>query len=120
MEDEKKLITIDMLLDKVREYDDNPKDLDLIKRAYEYAEKKHFGQKRISGDDYIQHPLNVALILTEIKADCECMAAALLHDTIEDSDSTKEELTELFGENVVISVCSNMWDISFTFDNVML
>ena len=104
MEDEKKLITIDMLLDKVREYDDNPKDLDLIKRAYEYAEKKHFGQKRISGDDYIQHPLNVALILTEIKADCECMAAALLHDTIEDSDSTKEELTELFGENVAILV----------------
>ena len=104
MEEEKKLITIDILLDRVREYDDNPKSLYLIQSAYEYAEKKHFGQKRISGDDYIQHPLNVALILTEIKADVYCMAAALLHDTIEDSDSTKEEVSRLFGSEVALLV----------------
>ena len=104
MEEENKLVTIDMLINKVKEYDEDPKDLDLIMRAYEYAERKHFGQKRISGDDYIQHPLNVALILTELKVDAACIAAALLHDTIEDSDCTKEEEAKLFGEDVALLV----------------
>ncbi len=104
MEEENKLVTIDMLFNKVKEYDEDPKDLDLIMRAYEYAERKHFGQKRISGDDYIQHPLNVALILTELKVDAACIAAALLHDTIEDSDCTKEEEAKLFGEDVALLV----------------
>ena len=104
MEEENKLVTIDMLINKVKEYDEDPKDLDLIMRTYEYAERKHFGQKRISGDDYIQHPLNVALILTELKVDAACIAAALLHDTIEDSDCTKEEEAKLFGEDVALLV----------------
>ncbi len=104
MEEENKLVTIDMLVNKVKEYDEDSKDLDLIMRAYEYAERKHFGQKRISGDDYIQHPLNVALILTELKVDAACIAAALLHDTIEDSDCTKEEEAKLFGEDVALLV----------------
>ena len=104
MEEENKLVTIDILVNKVKEYDEDPKDLDLIMRAYEYAERKHFGQKRISGDDYIQHPLNVALILTELKVDAACIAAALLHDTIEDSDCTKEEEAKLFGEDVALLV----------------
>ena len=90
-------ITIEDLIDKVREYNTNPDDIDLINRAFDYAYKKHFGQKRISGDDYITHPLNVAMILTDINADATCLAAALLHDTIEDSDSTKEEVSSLFG-----------------------
>ena len=97
-------ISIDDLIDKFKKYNDNEKDIDLIRRAYDYAEKKHFGQKRISGDDYILHPLNVALILTEISADAPCMAAALLHDTIEDSDATKEEIEELFGSEVALLV----------------
>lgn len=59
-------ITIDELLERVKVYNNNEKDLKLIRKAYDYAAKKHFGQKRISGDDYIQHPLNVALILTEL------------------------------------------------------
>ncbi len=104
MEEGNQLVTIDMLLDKVKEYDEDEKDLELIYKAYEYALKKHFGQKRISGDDYIQHPLNVALILTEINADAACMAAALLHDTIEDSDSSKEEVSQLFGSEVALLV----------------
>ena len=62
-------ISIDDLIDKFKKYNDNEEDIALIRRAYDYAEKKHFGQKRISGDDYILHPLNVALILTEISAD---------------------------------------------------
>lgn len=97
-------ITIDELIEKFKKYNNNEKDIDLIRRAYDYAEKKHFGQKRISGDDYILHPLNVALILTEISADAPCMAAALLHDTIEDSDATKEEIEELFGSEVALLV----------------
>ena len=93
-------ITIENLIDRVKEYDNNVEDANLIRSAYEYAYRKHFSQKRITGDDYITHPLNVAWILTDVKADGEAIAAALLHDTIEDSDSTYEEIKELFGEQV--------------------
>lgn len=97
-------ITIDELISKFKEYDSDKDDIALIRKAYEYAAKKHFGQKRITGEDYILHPLNVALILTEISADAPCMAAALLHDTIEDSDATKEEIEALFGPEVALLV----------------
>jgi len=98
------IISIDDLLDRVKQYNTNEKDLQLIRKAYDYASKKHFGQKRISGDDYIQHPLNVALILTEINADAYALSAALLHDTIEDSDSTKEEIESIFGSVIALLV----------------
>ena len=104
MFDEYRNITIEDLIEKVKTYNTNEEDIDLINRAFDYAYKKHFGQKRISGDDYITHPLNVAMILTDINADATCLAAALLHDTIEDSDSTKEEVTELFGADVALLV----------------
>ncbi len=104
MFDEYRNITIEDLIDKVKSYNTNEEDINLINRAFDYAYKKHFGQKRISGDDYITHPLNVAMILTDINADATCLAAALLHDTIEDSDSTKEEVTELFGSDVALLV----------------
>ena len=103
-EHKKNTITIEDLLAKFKLYDNDKDDIDLIIRAYNYAYKKHFGVKRISGDDYITHPLNVAMILTDINADAECMAAALLHDTIEDTDSTKEEITRLFGSTVALLV----------------
>lgn len=93
-------IDIEDLLEKVKSYDDNVDDLNLIRRAYDYAYRKHFSQKRITGDDYITHPLNVAWILTDVSADGEAIAAALLHDTIEDSDSTYDEIKNLFGEDV--------------------
>lgn len=93
-------ITIEDLLNKVSTYDDNTEDQTLIRNAYDYAYRKHFSQKRITGDDYITHPLNVAWILTDVKADGITIAAALLHDTIEDSDSTYEEIENLFGEDV--------------------
>ena len=104
MNDEYRNITIEDLIEKVKTYNTNEKDIDLINRAFDYAYKKHFGQKRISGDDYITHPLNVAMILTDINADATCLTAALLHDTIEDSDSTKEEVTKLFGADVALLV----------------
>lgn len=112
-------ITIDDLIEKVKKYNNEEKDLKLIRDAYEYAEKKHFGQKRISGDDYILHPLNVALILTEISADAPCLAAALLHDTIEDSDATKEEIEALFGPEVALLVdgVTKINKINFTSDS---
>lgn len=109
-------LTIDNLLDKVKEYDDNKKHLDMIRKAYEYANSKHFNQKRITGDDYIQHPLNVALILTNINSDYKAICAALLHDTIEDSDGTYEEISKLFDEEVanLVECVTKINRISFT------
>ena len=99
-----KNIIIEDLVEKFISYNNNEEDLKLINKAYDYAYKKHFGVKRISGEPYIMHPLNVAMILTDINADAECLAAALLHDTVEDTDSTKEEITSLFGETVALLV----------------
>ena len=112
-------ITIEDLINKVKTYDDNLDDLNLIRNAYDYAYKKHFSQKRITGDDYITHPLNVAWILTDVSADGEAIAAALLHDTIEDSDSTFDEIKELFGETVakIVDGVTKINRINFTSDS---
>ena len=112
-------INIEDLLNKVKTYDDNPEDLNLIRASYEYAYRKHFSQKRITGDDYITHPLNVAWILTDVNADGEAIAAALLHDTIEDSDSTYEEIKDLFGENVakIVDGVTKINRLKFTSDS---
>ena len=75
-------------------------DLDLIERAYRYSEEKHRGQSRLSGEPYIIHPLEVAIILTQHKMDSTAIAAALLHDVVEDTDVTLEEMTALFGTEV--------------------
>ena len=100
MNENNKPITIEDLIEKVKTYNQNEKDIQLINDAFDYAYKKHFGIKRITGEDYINHPLNVAYILTDINADAECLAAALLHDTIEDTDSTFKEIEEKFGSEV--------------------
>ena len=97
-------ITINDLISRFSEYNTNEKDLELINKAYEYAYKKHFGVKRISGDDYIIHPLNVAMILTDINADACCLSAALLHDVVEDTNTSKERIAELFGNDVALLV----------------
>ena len=112
-------ITIDDLIQKVSNYDDNNEDLKLIRDAYEYAQKKHFSQKRITGDEYITHPLNVAWILTDVKADGKAISAALLHDTIEDSDSTFEEISNLFGEDVatIVDGVTKINRLNFTSDS---
>ena len=100
MNDKNHNITIEDLIDRFRTYNQCEEDIELINKAFDYAYKKHFGVKRITGDDYISHPLNVAYILTDINADAACLAAALLHDTIEDTDSTFQEIKELFGNEV--------------------
>ena len=87
------------LVDRVKEY--NPKaNEELLNRAYVYAMKAHGEQKRDSGDPYFSHPLQVAAILTDLKLDDATIAAALLHDTIEDTDATRVEIDRLFGHNI--------------------
>ena len=86
-----------------------------IRKAYDYACEKHFGQKRLTGEDYIVHPLAVALILANIKADKETIIAGLLHDVLEDTNTTEEELTNLFGKtvNTIVSGVTKINSISF-------
>jgi GTP diphosphokinase / guanosine-3',5'-bis(diphosphate) 3'-diphosphatase len=87
------------LVDRVKEY--NPKaNEELLNRAYVYAMKAHGEQKRDSGDPYFSHPLQVAAILTDLNLDDATIAAALLHDTIEDTDATRAEIDRLFGHDI--------------------
>jgi guanosine-3',5'-bis(diphosphate) 3'-pyrophosphohydrolase len=87
------------LVEKVKAYDPNANE-DLLNRAYVFAMKAHGTQMRASGDPYFSHPLEVASVLTEMKMDSASIACALLHDTIEDTGTTEEELKKLFGEEV--------------------
>ena len=87
------------LVDRVRSYNLNA-DEDLLNRAYVYAMKAHGQQRRASGDPFFSHPLAVAAILTDMKLDDATIVAAVLHDTIEDTSSTREEIDRLFGEDI--------------------
>lgn len=98
------IVTIDILLEKIKTYISIEDEIALIKKAYDYAFLKHFGVKRMTGEDYIQHPLNVSYILTNIEADVATICGALLHDVIEDCDVTKEEMEAEFGEEITILV----------------
>ena len=86
------------LLDKLKEY--NPNEIEIVKRAYEYAAILHSGQTRQSGEPYISHPLNVAYILAEMHADRDTVCAGLLHDTLEDTNITKEDISHDFNQNI--------------------
>src|ERR1700726_3943346 len=87
------------LVERVRQYNPNT-DEGLLNRAYVYAMKAHGEQKRASGDPYFSHPLEVAAILTDHKLDDATIAAALLHDTIEDTETTRAEIDQLFGKDI--------------------
>lgn len=95
-------LTLNDLLAKVEEH--NIENIEIIKKAYHYAEELHRGQKRQSGEDYIIHPLNVAYILAEMHADKDTICAALLHDTLEDTEITKEKIAKDFNETVAYLV----------------
>ena len=84
---------------------------DLITKAYKFARKKHSGQKRRSGSPYIQHPLKIAFSLLSDHYDATTVAAGLLHDTIEDTDTTEEELTREFGTEIA-SIVSGVTKVS--------
>ena len=72
----------------------------LIQKAYKFAEEHHRGQKRLSGEDYIIHPLNVAYILADLQLDDATICAALLHDVVEDTDVTNEDIIKNFGKEI--------------------
>lgn len=97
----KSCYTFEDLEKKLKTYITDEEDLDLIKRAYDYASLKHFGEKRLTGEDYITHPLSVAYILTGINADAVTIAAALLHDVFYVSNTDEEEFKEKFGEDIL-------------------
>ena len=91
-------ITLQDLLEKLKEY--NPDEIEIVKKAYNYADNLHSGQMRQSGEPYIIHPLNVAYILAEMHADSDTICAGLLHDTLEDTNITKEDIAHEFNQNV--------------------
>lgn len=104
MRKDKPNLTYEELREKLSAYITDEKELDSIRSAYMFAFEKHFGVKRLTGEDYIIHPLNVAYILTEIHADAPTICAALLHDVVEDCDVKKEEIEEKFGTEIALLV----------------
>src|SRR5438093_6582615 len=93
------MIRLNDILEKVSAYHGDA-DLDLLKRAYVYSAKVHQGQIRKSGEPYLIHPLEVAGILAELRLDEASIVTGLLHDTIEDTLATREEIGELFGTEI--------------------
>ena len=92
------MFTVDDLLNVVKEY--NKEEVDYVEKAYDFANYLHEGQTRQSGEPYITHPLNVAYILAEMHADSDTLCAGLLHDTLEDTKITKEEIKANFNSDV--------------------
>ncbi|MFZ5596825.1 MAG: RelA/SpoT family protein [Bacillota bacterium] len=96
-------MTLDDLVQKIIHY--NPEaDLSLLRRAYGFAAEAHQGQKRISGEEYITHPLSVAMILSELEMDLETLLAGLLHDVVEDTGVSLEQIRKEFGDGVSLLV----------------
>ncbi len=103
MHNGKDVVTIGDIIEAVKSY--SPKaNIALIQKAYDVAAEAHKDQKRVSGETYIIHPLHVAEILTELHLDDATIAAALLHDVVEDTSYTIEEMREMFGEEVAMLI----------------
>lgn len=94
------MIRITDILDKIAEYHPEA-DLDVVERAYIYAARAHEGQMRLDGEPYLSHPLEVAGILADMKLDVTSVAAALLHDVIEDTETRPEDIAAMFGPPVL-------------------
>ena len=114
--------TLDDLLEKAKVYIKSDEDIELIKKAYLFASKAHAGQLRLTGDDYMLHPLNVALILTEIYADAQTLSAALLHDVINFANVAIEEIEKEFGPEMkaLVDGLSRINKLSLSADNEAL
>ena len=122
MAKEKENLTINDLLDKLKSYLKDQNQLNDIKKAYDFADLKHKGQFRKTGEAYINHPLHVAIILTTIYADSETIQAALLHDVLEDTDCTIDEMTDMFGSEVtkLVQGVTKLSKINFSTENEYL
>jgi len=93
-----------------------PEDVELIKKAYDYAEKAHADQKRLSGEPYICHPLEVACIIADLSLDKDTVVAGLLHDVIEDTECSHEEVARLFSPEIaeMVEGVTKLGKIKFT------
>lgn len=118
----KDTITFDDVKEKLEVYIENKDELEFIEKAYIFSKGKHAGQYRKSGEEYITHPLNVALILTGIYADYETVSAGLLHDVLEDCDCTEEEMEVQFGKTVtkLVQGVTKLSKINFSTENEYL
>ncbi len=96
-------ISIDDIINAVKSYNPNA-NFDLIMKAYNLANEAHANQRRVSGEKYIIHPLHVAMILTELHIDDVTIAAALLHDVVEDTIYTIDQMKEMFGDEVAMLI----------------
>ncbi len=110
------MIRITDILEKVAEYFPEA-DLDIIDRAYVYSARVHAGQMRLSGEPYLSHPLEVAGILSDMKLDSVSVAAGLLHDVVEDTHATPEEIREMFGPETEHIVAGVTKISTLSFDN---
>ena len=95
-------MTIEDVIKEIKKY--NPEEEEIVRKAYEVAQKAHANQKRESGEPYIIHPLNVCMNLTKFKADGSSLCAGLLHDVVEDTDYTLEDIKEMFNEDIAFLV----------------
>src|SRR5512135_1221062 len=91
------------LLDKVRSYYPTA-DVELIRKAYDFSAKVHQGQKRLSGEPYFIHPMAVANVIADLKLDVPSIVGALLHDTVEDTLTSLDEIKSLFGREIAALV----------------
>jgi GTP pyrophosphokinase len=96
-----------------------PRERELVQKAYERAVEAHAGQRRLSGEDYVEHPLQVATVLADLHLDAPTLAAALLHDTVEDTDLTLQEVSNEFGADVahLVEGVTKLSRISFRSDD---
>lgn len=93
------MIRLDQILEKIRGYAPDA-DLGLIRKAWVFAEKYHRGQSRKTGEPFLAHPLEVANILADLRMDLDTIAVACLHDTVEDTDATREDIEQKFGVDI--------------------
>ncbi len=93
------MIRLDQILEKIRGYAPDA-DLGLIRKAWVFAEKYHRGQSRKTGEPFLAHPLQVANILADLRMDLDTIAVACLHDTVEDTEATREDIEEKFGDEI--------------------
>ena len=87
------------ILERLTSYNPNA-DTDLLRKAYVFSAKVHLGQVRLSGEPYLNHPLEVAGILTQLKLDVASVATGFLHDTVEDTLTTRKEIQDNFGDEI--------------------
>ncbi len=109
----------DILIDSIRKYHPSD-DLAMVRKAYEIANAAHEGQLRKSGEPYIVHPLSVAIILAQLELDKESIIAGILHDVVEDTVMTMEEMTKVFGGEVALLVdgVTKLTQLSWSADKV--